>query len=93
MRLKFNEPKDINTQTGAIIQVEATRMYITNDMGARETDAEVVLSFFKDVDDCGYHTTLSTEQTNELIKRLQSLYEDVRAYNGILHNAQSVRVK
>lgn len=93
MRLKFNQVSGIDTQTGAIIQVEATRMYITNDIGARETDAEVVLSFFKDADNCGYHTTLSADQTKELIKRLQSLYEGVRTYNEILHDAQSVRNK
>ena len=93
MRLKFNQVSGIDTQTGAIIQVEATRMYITNDIGARETDAEVVLSFFKDADNCGYHTTLSADQTKELIKRLQSLYEGVRTYNAILHDAQSVRNK
>lgn len=93
MRLKFNQVSGIDTQTGAIIQVEATRMYITNDIGARETDAEVVLSFFKDADNCGYHTTLSADQTKELIKRLQSLYEGVRTYNDILHDAQSVRNK
>ena len=40
MRLKFNDAKGIDTQTGAIVQMEATRMYITSDMGARETDAE-----------------------------------------------------
>ena len=91
MRLKFNEAQGINTQTGAIVQVEATRMYITNDTGARETDAEVVLSFFKDADDSGYHTTLSVDQTKELIKRLQSLYEGVKAYNEILHDAQSLK--
>lgn len=93
MKLKFNQVSGIDTQTGAIIQVEATRMYITNDIRARETDAEVVLSFFKDADDCGYHTTLSADQTKELIKRLQSLCEGVRAYNEILHDAQSIREK
>ena len=81
MRLRFNQVHGIDTQTDAIVQVEATRMYITSDMGAKETDAEVVLSLFKDADDCGYHTTLSADQTKELIKRLQSLYEGVRTYN------------
>ena len=93
MKLKFNEPKRIGTQTGAIVQVEATRMYITNDTGARETDAEVVLSFFKDANDCGYHTTLSADQTKKLIKRLQSLYEGVKAYNEILQGTQSIKEK
>ena len=91
MRLKFNQVSGIDTQTGAIIQVKATRMYITNDIEARETDAEVVLSFFKDADDCGYHTTLSASQTKELIKRLQSLYEGIKAYNEVLHDAREVR--
>lgn len=35
MKLKFNEPMRIDTQTGAIIQVEATR----TQMGNKETDA------------------------------------------------------
>lgn len=91
MKLKFNEPKRIGTQTGAIVQVEATRMYITNDMGARETNAEVILSLFPNADDSGYHTTLSADQTKELIKRLQSLYEGVRAYNEVLHDAQEIK--
>lgn len=85
--MKFNEPKRIDTQTGVIIQVEATR----TQTGSRETDAEVVLSLFQNADDCGYHTTLSADQTKVLIKRLQSLYEGVKAYNEILHDAQSVR--
>ena len=93
MKLKFNEAQGIDTQTGAIVQVEATRMYITNDMEARETNAEVVLSLFQDADDSGYHTTLSADQTKELIKRLQSLYEGVKVYNEILHDAQSIREK
>mgnify|MGYP003086635552 CR=1 FL=1 len=87
MRLKFNEPKGIDTQMGAIIQVEATR----TQTGNKETDAEVVLSLFPNADDCGYHATLSADQTKELIKRLQSLYEGVKAYNEILHDAQSMR--
>ena len=91
MKLKFNQVSGIDTQKGAIIQVEATRMYITNNIEARETDAEVVLSFFKDADDCGYHTTLSADQTKELIKRLQSLCEGVKAYNEILQDAKRVR--
>lgn len=91
MRLKFNHVSGIDTQTGAIIQVEATRMYITNDIRTRETDAEVVLSFFKDADGCGYHTTLSADQTKELIKHLQSLYEGIKAYNEVLHDAKSIR--
>ncbi len=89
MRLKFNDPKGIDTQTGEIIQVEATRTQV----GSRETGAEVVLSLFLDAGDCGYHTTLSADQTKELIKRLQSLYEGIKAYNEILHDAQSVRDK
>ncbi len=93
MRLKFNDVKGIDTQTGAIIQVEATRMYITNGLGARETDAEVVLSLFNDADDCGYHTTLSASQAKELIKRLQSLYEGIKAYNEELHDAKSITEK
>ena len=93
MKLKFNEAQGIDTQTGAIVQVEATRMYITNDMEARETNAEVVLSLFQDADDSGYHTTLSADQTKELIKRLQSLYEGVRTYNEVLHDAKSIREK
>lgn len=91
MKLKFNEAQGIDTQTGAIVQVEATRMYITNDMEARETNAEVVLSLFQDADDSGYHTTLSADQTKELIKRLQSLYEGVGAYNEVLHDAREAR--
>ena len=91
MKLKFNEAQGIDTQTGAIVQVEATRMYITNNMEARETNAEVVLSLFQDADDSGYHTTLSADQTKELIKRLQSLYEGVRAYNEVLHDAREAR--
>lgn len=89
--MKFNEAQGIDTQTGAIVQVEATRMYITNDMEARETNAEVVLSLFQDADDSGYHTTLSADQTKELIKRLQSLYEGVGAYNEVLHDAREAR--
>lgn len=89
--MKFNEAQGIDTQTGAIVQVEATRMYITSDMGARETDAEVVLSLFPNADDSGYHTTLSADQTKELIKRLQSLYEGVGAYNEVLHDAREAR--
>lgn len=86
MKLKFNEPKGIDTQTGAIIQVEATR----TQTGNRETDSEVVLSFFSNAEDCGHHTTLSVDQAKELVKRLQSLCEGVRAYNEILHGAQSL---
>lgn len=93
MKLKFNDVKGIDTQTGAIVQMEATRMYITSDMGARETDAEVVLSLFPNADDSGYHTTLSADQTKELIKRLQSLYEGIKAYNEVLHDAKSIREK
>ncbi len=89
--MNFNQVHGIDTQTGAIVQVEATRMYITNDMGAKETDAEVVLSLFNDADDCGYHTTLSASQAKELIKRLQSLTEGVRTYNEELHDAREVR--
>ena len=87
MKLKFNQVSGIDTQTGAIVQTEATRTHT----GGKETDAEVVLSLFKDADDCGYHTTLSAEQTKELIKRLQSLYEGVRTYNEELHDAREVR--
>jgi hypothetical protein len=89
MKLRFNQVSGIDTQTGAIVQVEATRTHT----GGKETDAEVVLSLFPDADDCGYHTTLSASQAKELIKRLQSLYDGVRAYNEILHDAQSVRDK
>lgn len=91
MRFRFNQVHGIDTQAGAIVQTEATRMYITNGMGAKETDAEVVLSLFKDADDCGYHTTLSASQTKELIKRLQSLYEGIKAYNEELHDAREVK--
>ena len=87
MRFRFNQAQGIDTETGAIVQVEATRTHT----GGKETDAEVVLSLFKDADDCGYHTTLSADQTKELIKRLQSLYEGVRTYNEELHNAREVR--
>lgn len=89
MRLKFNQAQGIDTQTGAIVQVEATRTHT----GGKETDAEVVLSLFPNADDCGYHTTLSVDQAKELIKRLQSLYEGVRTYNEILHDAKSIREK
>ncbi|MGI6243906.1 MAG: hypothetical protein ACOYJK_10335 [Prevotella sp.] len=87
MKLRFNQVSGIDTQTGAIVQVEATRTHT----GGKETDAEVVLSLFPDADDCGYHTTLSAEQTKELIKRLQSLYEGIKAYNEELHGAREVK--
>lgn len=87
MRFRFNQVSGIDTQTDAIVQVEATRTHT----GGKETDAEVVLSLFKDADDCGYHTTLSADQAKELIKRLQSLYEGVRTYNEELHGAREVR--
>ena len=90
--MKFNEAQGIDTQTGAIVQVEATRMYITNANGAREVDAEVVLSLFPNADDSGYHATLSADQTKELIKRLQSLQECVRAYNEELHDTQQIEL-
>lgn len=87
MKLKFNQVSGIDTQTDAIVQVEATRTHT----GSRETDAEVVLSLFPNADDCGYHTTLSASQAKELIKRLQSLYEGIKAYNEELHGAREVR--
>ncbi len=85
MRLIFNQAQGIDTETGTIVQVEATRTHT----GGKETDAEVVLSLFPNADDCGYHTTLSAGQTKELIKRLQSLYEGIKAYN----DAKSIREK
>jgi hypothetical protein len=89
MRFRFNQVHGIDTQTGAIVQVEATRTHT----GGKETDAEVVLSLFNDADDCGYHTTLSASQAKELIKRLQSLYEGIKAYNEELHDAKSITEK
>ncbi len=91
MRLKFNEVSKIDTQTGETIQVEVTRMYLTNDKGAREIDAEIILSLYDCEDEMV--VALSADQAKELIKRLQSLYEGVKVYNEILHDAQSIREK
>lgn len=90
MRLKFNEVSKIDTQTGETIQVEVTRMYLTNDKGAREIDAEIILSLYDCEDEMV--VALSADQAKELIKRLQSLHDGVRAYNEILHNAQQIKV-
>ena len=88
--MKFNEVSKIDTQTGETIQVEVTRMYLTNDKGAREIDAEIILSLYDCEDEMV--VALSADQAKELIKRLQSLHDGVRAYNEILHNAQQIKV-
>lgn len=83
MILKFNSPKRIGTQTGAVIQVEATR----TQTGNSETGAEVVLSLFSNTGK-EYYTILSVNQTIELIKYLQILNSGIRRYNEDLRTRE-----
>lgn len=66
-----------------MIQVEATR----TQTGNSETGAEVVLSLFSNTGK-EYYTTLSVNQTRELIKYLQILNSGIRRYNEDLRTRE-----
>ena len=63
----------MDTQTGETIQVEVTRMYLTNDKGAREIDAEIILSLYDCEDEMV--VALSADQAKELINVSSTNYK------------------
>ena len=80
-KLEFNKRIELETSNDVIFSIQASRMQITDSDGTHEMNAEVVL-LIEDEERCNeIATILSTDNIDNLIKRLRTLNDKVKAYN------------
>ena len=80
-KLKFNKRIELETSNDVIFSIQASRMQITDSDGTYEMDAEVVLLIEDEERGNEIATILSTDNIDNLIKRLRTLNDKVKAYN------------
>lgn len=83
-KLEFNKRVEIETSNDVTLSIQASRMQITDSDGTYEMDAEVVLLIEDEERDNEIVTILSTDNIDNLIKRLRTLNDKVKAYNKAL---------
>lgn len=83
-KLEFNKRIEIETSNDVTLSIQASRMQITDSNGTYEMDAEVVLLIEDEERDNEIVTILSTDNIDNLIKRLRTLNDKVKAYNKAL---------
>lgn len=83
-KLEFNKRIEIETSNDVIFSIQASRMQITDSDGTYEMDAEVVLLIEDEDRDNEIAAILSTDNIDNLIKRLRTLKEKVKEYNRTL---------
>ena len=83
-KLEFNKRVEIETSNDVTLSIQASRMQITDSDGTHEMDAEVVLLIEDEDRDNEIVTILSTDNIDNLIKRLRTLNDKVKAYNKTL---------
>lgn len=83
-KLEFNKRVEIETSNDVTLSIQASRMQITDSDGTYEMDAEVVLLIEDEERDNEIVTILSTDNIDNLIKRLHTLNDKVKAYNKAL---------
>lgn len=80
-KLEFNKRIEFETSNDVIFSIQASRMQITDSDGTHEMDAEVVLLIEDEEMGNEIATILSTDNIDNLIKRLRTLNDKVKAYN------------
>ncbi len=80
-KLEFNKRVEIETSNDVIFSIQASRMQITDSDGTHEMDAEIVLLIEDEERGNEIATILSTDNIDNLIKRLRTLNDKVKAYN------------
>lgn len=80
-KLEFNKRIELETSNDVIFSIQASRMQITDSDGTHEMNAEVVLLIEDEERGNEIATILSTDNIDNLIKRLRTLNDKVKAYN------------
>ena len=80
-KLEFNKRIELETSNDVIFSIQASRMQITDSDGTHEMNAEVVLLMEDEERGNEIVTILSTDNIDNLIKRLRTLNDKVKAYN------------
>lgn len=80
-KLEFNKRIELETSNDVIFSIQASRMQITDSDGTHEMNAEVVLLMEDEERGNEIATILSTDNIDNLIKRLRTLNDKVKAYN------------
>lgn len=80
-KLEFNKRIEFETSNDVIFSIQASRMQITDSDGTHEMDAEIVLLIEDEERGNDIATILSTDNIDNLIKRLRTLNDKVKAYN------------
>ena len=80
-KLEFNKRIELETSNDVIFSIQASRMQITDSDGTYEMDAEIVLLIEDEEIGNEIATILSTDNIDNLIKRLRTLNDKVKAYN------------
>lgn len=80
-KLEFNKRIELETSNDVIFSIQASRMQITDSDGTYEMDAEIVLLIEDEERGNEIATILSTDNIDNLIKRLHTLNDKVKAYN------------
>lgn len=83
-KLEFNKRIELETSNDVIFSIQASRMQITDSDGTHEMDAEIVLLIEDEERGNEIATILSTDNIDNLIKRLRILNDKVKAYNKAL---------
>ena len=80
-KLEFNKRIELETSNDVIFSIQASRMQITDSDGTHEMDAEIVLLIEDEERGNDIATILSTDNIDNLIKRLRTLNDKVKVYN------------
>lgn len=80
-KLGFNKRVEIETSNDVILSIQASKMLITDSNGTHETNAEIVMLIEDEERGNEIATILSTDNIDNLIKRLRTLNDKVKAYN------------
>ena len=83
-KLEFNKRIELETSNDVIFSIQASRMQITDSDGTHEMNAEVVLLMEDEERGNEIATILSTDNIDNLIKRLRTLNDKV-SYISILN--------
>lgn len=83
-KLEFNKRVELETSNDVIFSIQASRMQIIDSDGTHEMDAEIVLLIEDEERGNEIATILSTDNIDNLIKRLRTLNDKVKAYNKAL---------
>ena len=80
-KLEFNKRIELETSNDVIVSIQESRMQITDSDGTHAMDAEIVLLIEDEERGNDIATILSTDNIDNLIKRLRTLNDKVKAYN------------